>query len=303
MPLRPLLTIVSLALIAVPSETGSQTPAPYAMKVNVDEVTLTFHAADTSGKPVTDLRPEELKILDNDRPPRRIVDFQAMRNLPIRAAILVDTSSSMEKSLPSIHNIATTYAQRILEQKTDQAMVMSFGKRLNMQQPWSSNPAALAGAIQRTGVYPSTTALYDNLYAVCRYQFGALPRNATGNFIMLFSDGEDDASYLPLQSAVDMCQQTNTVIYAFRPENADAGLRNLSQLATLTGGRVFRDGASSTEIEEDLRMIQASLRDQYRVIYNPSALKRDGSFHRVVILPPDRVAQLSTRSGYYAPAH
>jgi VWFA-related protein len=273
------------------------------MKVHVDEVELTLHADDAQGNPIVDLHPDELKILDNGSPPRRIVAFQAMLNLPVRAGILIDTSTSMDSSREEIHAIASTYAQRILEQKIDLAFVMSFNKRSQMRKTWSNDPSALTKAIEQTGTYPSTTAVYDTVYSVCHDQFAPLPHDASGNFIMLFSDGEDDASFLPLQAAVDMCQQTNTAIYAFRPDAAYAGLQNLSRLATLTGGRVFRTGALESEIKEDLQIIQANLRSQYRIIYTPAELKRDGSFHRVIILPADRVATVNVRSGYYAPAH
>jgi VWFA-related protein len=296
-------TLYTATVLLVSAATGSQTPVPFSMKVSVNEVELTLHAEDSNGTSIKDLHLDELRILDNGKPPSRILEFQAMRDLPIRAAILIDTSSSMAQSVDSIHAIATTYAQHVLERKTDQAFVASFNKRLQMRQAWSNNPAALTHAIAQTGTYPSITAIYDNIYSICRYQFAQLPHNSSGNFIMLFSDGEDDASSLSLQAAVDMCQQTNTAIYAFRPDSASAGLRNLSQLAALTGGRVFRIGVQQSDISEDLEIIQSNLRNQYRLIYSPSGLKHDGSFHQVTILPANRVAYISTRSGYYAPSH
>ncbi|HMF64430.1 MAG TPA: VWA domain-containing protein [Edaphobacter sp.] len=291
------------ALLAAPRNTGSQT---YNLKVAVDEVEITFHATDAHGLPVNDLRLDELRLLDNGHPPRRTVLFESLRDLPIRAGILIDTSSSMQQNRPADQAIAIAYAQRILDQKTDQAFVMSFGQRSQMRQTWSSNPTALTAATNQSGIFPSTTAIFDTIYAACRYQFGKLNHAATGNFILLFSDGEDDASFLPLQAAVDMCQQTNTAIYAFRadpPGSFATGLQTLSQLATLTGGRIFHDSDSPSEIDEDLRIIQANLRNQYRLVYNPADLKRDGSFHSIVLLPPDRVAGITARSGYYAPAH
>ncbi|HEY0161462.1 MAG TPA: VWA domain-containing protein [Edaphobacter sp.] len=305
MAIRHVVRIIfaAAALLASTLETGSQTSVPYNMKVNVDEVELTFHADDAHGISIKDLRLDELKILDNDRPPRRILSFQALRNLPIRAGILIDTSSSMNEDVPSIHGIATAYVQRILEQKTDQAFVMSFNKRTQLRVPWSSDPTILTRAIQQTGVYPSTSAIYDTLYSVCRYQFGKLPRDSSGNFIMLFSDGEDNSSFLPLQSAVDMCQQTNTAIYVFRSDSNSTGLGNLAQLANLTAGHVFRNSISGNEIDEALRIIQSNLHNQYRIVYNPAQLLHDGSLHHIVILPPDRVATVHARSGYYAPSH
>jgi len=308
MRLRPIFAAFSaFALFCDAPNTGSQTATPYSMKVDVDEVELTLHATDAQGLPVNNLRSDELTLLDNEHPPRRIVAFQSLRDLPIRAGILIDTSSSMEQTRPADQAIALAYAQRILEQKTDQAFVMSFGRRYQMRQSWSSDPVTLASAIRQVNISPSTTTIFDAIYATCRYQFGKLPHDTSGNFILLFSDGEDDASYLPLQTAADMCQKTNTAIYVFRADapsgSFSSGLGILSQLATLTGGRVFRDSASPSEIEEDLRIIQANLRNQYRLIYNPAEMKHDGAFHRIVILSPDRVATVNVRSGYYAPAH
>jgi hypothetical protein len=45
----------------------------------VDEVSLTFHAADAHGLPVNDLKLDELRVLDNGRSPRRIVAFHSLR--------------------------------------------------------------------------------------------------------------------------------------------------------------------------------------------------------------------------------
>jgi len=72
-----------------------QSDNAYRLKLPVDEVGLTFHAADAHGLPVNDLKPGEITLLDNGRPPRRILAFQLMQDFPIRAGILIDTSESM----------------------------------------------------------------------------------------------------------------------------------------------------------------------------------------------------------------
>jgi VWFA-related protein len=296
--------ILAICVLAGSAQVAPDTP-PYNLRVSVDEVELTFHATDRNGAFVNNLSAEELRILDNGRPPRRTVLFESLRDLPIRAGILIDTSSSMEGNRMEDQSIAVAYAQRILARKSDQAFVMSFGRRSEVRQIWSSDPAALTQAIYRSGISPSTTAIYDAVYAACRNQFGKLDHARTGNFILLFTDGEDDASSFPVRAVVDMCQQTNTSIYAFRADsgvNFSSGPRNLSELASLTGGHVFRDNASAVEIEDDLHIIQENLRNQYRLIYNPEDLKRDGTFHNVVILPPVRVVTVNARLGYYAPA-
>jgi Ca-activated chloride channel family protein len=75
------------------------------------------------------------------------------------------------------------------------------------------------------------------------------------------------------------------------------------ELASQTGGRVFHDDDSEAEIDNDLRTIEADLRNQYRLVYHPSELKHDSSFHRIQLKAPERVDTITVRSGYYAPAH
>jgi len=101
-----------------------------------------------------------------------------------------------------------------------------------------------------------------------------------------------------------MCQSTDTAIYVFRAEGSDFGSdgpRTLTELALETGGRVFRDNNSAGGIYDDLRTIEADLRNQYRIIYTPPEVKHDGSFHRIALKAPERVDRLVVRSGYYAP--
>jgi Ca-activated chloride channel family protein len=300
-----LFSTLCLAGLLLPAQYLRPQEAPaYRLKVAVDEVEVTFHASDAHGHAVTDLQPDDVRALDNGRPARRVVLLESLRDLPIRTGIMLDTSASMEQHHEANQAIANEYLLRLLNRKLDSAFVMSFGQRFQMRQPWSNDPAALTTAVQRSGFVPSTTAIFDAIYAACRYQFGRLDHAATGNFILLFFDGEDDASFLTLEDAANMCQHTNTAIYAFRSEgpNADPeGFRTIARLASLTGGHVFPAVDSPREIDEDLAIIQANLRNQYRLVYNPVDLKSDGAFHTIVLLTPDRVATVQTRSGYYAP--
>jgi hypothetical protein len=66
-----------------------------------------------------------------------------------------------------------------------------------------------------------------------------------------------------------MCQRTNTAIYAFSPDPNSPGIPTLAQLAAQTGGALFHDDASATDISADLRTIESNLRNQYRVVSAP----------------------------------
>jgi len=314
--LRSLLVVAVLAsgcgAVAQTNATEAQNSPAFSLSVPVDEVSLTFHAADAHGLPVNDLQLSELTLLDNGKPPRKVLDFRVQQDFPIRAGILMDTSESMEKTRAGDRVIAIKYVQRLLRQKTDQAFVVNFGVLSKISQPWTSDPVALAEGIRNRvisadgGGHFAGTAVFDAIYRACLGQFGHIDNAASGNFILLFSDGEDNASRAPLKLAVDTCQHSNTAVYVFRPRSTSSfatGPESLMELTTQTGGRIFLDQDAEDEIDADLRTIEADLRNQYRLIYKPAELKRDGSFHRIELKAPDRVDSISIRSGYYAPAH
>jgi VWFA-related protein len=315
-----LLTHLAAALRADSQTTASvpQSAAPYSLRVSVDEVSLSFHAADAHGLPVNDLKLDELSLLDNSKPPRKIVAFGSLRDFPIRGGILMDTSVSVAAYLPRNRAIASEYVQRLLRQQADEAFVMDFDFESRIAQPWTSDRNALIAGMRRVapdGVSRmGGTAIIDSIYRACLNQFGRLNDTGTSagvaagsaNFILLFSDGEDNASHAYLNEAVEMCQRTNTAVYAFRvhPESRFSdGPKTLMQLAAQTGGRVFKNEGSDEEIYDDLRTIEADLRDQYRLVYKPAELKHDGSFHRIQLKGPERVESIVVRAGYYAPLH
>ena len=308
-----LIVIVFVDVRQLGSQIDAQGLTSYRLKVPVDEVSLSFHAADGHGLAVNDLKVEELKLLDNGRPPAKIAVFQPLQDASIRAGILMDMSESMREFIARNRAISIEYAQRVLRQKTDQAFVMDFGYLSKVVQPWTGDPAVLAAGVRRVSAGGESplggTAMLDAIYRACFSEFGRIDRGAnqgpTGNFILLFSDGEDNAGHMSLKEAVDACQRTNTAIYSFRAEPKESffsdGAKTLAELAAKTGGRVFHDNGSEAEIYEDLRVIEDDLRNQYLLVYKPAGLKHDGSFHRIELTAPERVDRITVRSGYYAP--
>jgi Ca-activated chloride channel family protein len=293
------------------SGVSTQTAVQYRLRVSVDEVSVTFHAAGADGQSIDDLGLDELNLLDNGKPPLRILAFDSTKDIPLRVGLLIDMSESMDQTRSKDRGAAIKYVQQIFRQKTDEAFVMNFGSRPVIAQTWTSDTSALIdGILNRRisavgGTSAGGTAVFDAVHRACLDEFSQMNHVSNVNFLILFSDGEDNASHYSLEDAVDACQRTDTAVYAFRneaePGFSSAGPKLLADLATQTGGRVFRDQDSETEAYADLQSIQADLRSRYRLIYRPDDLKRDGSFHRITLVGPRRVESLNIRSGYYAP--
>lgn len=301
-----IVVFLALAPSAIPEIPAMQSKEPqYTLRSNVEEVALTFHASDAHGLPVNDLKRGEVTVLDNGVLQTMILSFQVFQDHAIRAGVLFDTSKSMENSIARNRAIATQFAQRILRQQSDQAFVEEFGYVAKVTQPWSGDPVQLATGIRNVVAGKENplggTALFDTVFQACYSEFGKT-RNASGKFILLFTDGEDNASHTDLEEAVNMCQQSNTAIYAFRPEaglGSSDGPRTLQELTAKTGGCVFHADDSEAEIDKDLEIVEGNLRNQYFLSYHPSTLKHDGSFHRIELRGPERVDRIEVRSGYY----
>jgi VWFA-related protein len=302
-----ILTAMSALSVAVPQTAKPPTVPtdPYTLNVAVDEVSLTFHAADFHGIPMDNLKLDDLRILDNGKRPRQIVSFEAHQNLPVRFGILMDTSRSMLEFLRRNQAIANEYLTQLLHKQTDRAFLMRFDSESKVLQGWTGDSEALTATLRNVAADHANrlggTALFDSIYKACRDQFGTANPLA-GNFILLFTDGLDNASHARLEDDIDICQKANVAIYIFSAEPKSFfsdGQKTLNKLATQTGGLIFFDQTRGT-IWNDLRVIDANLRSQYRLVYKPQHFKRDRSFHHIKLDSPTRGGVITTRSGYYA---
>ena len=308
-------TLILLAVLCpaiAPAQTGKDAAGDgvnYKVRLAVDEVVLTFRATDALGRPVLDLKREEIRIWDNGRAPRRILGFEALTDRALRGAILLDTSESMQPLVIRDQSIATQAVASIFREKSDQGLIGDFAFGSEIAQPWTAEQASLLRGIHsvrpgRMRTMPGTS-LFDAIFRTCLGAMGKLDATATGNFLLLFTDGDDNASTTTADEALSACQRSNTAIYAFRepgPGDGDGtGPASLRQLAERSGGRVFDADESADAIRRDLEAVQTEMRNQYRLIFSPAALAHDGSFHTIALQPPDRVRRIDIRSGYYAP--
>jgi Ca-activated chloride channel family protein len=280
----------------------------YTLTVPVNEVSITFHVSDSRGSATGNLTQEDLQLSDNGQPQQKLLSLQAYHDLPIRAGFLFDTSGSMLDALDHNASIANLYATRLLRKGTDTAFVIRFNTDTSLTQDWTDNPEAIASGIrsiaERDKGENSPTAIFDSLYKTCRDRWNIDRGAVTGNFILLFTDGIDNASHARIDDVIDMCQRTRTAIYVFTNQwnsrGASRGRKTLTELVTKSGGRLFLN-PNDDQISRDVQTIDADQRNQYRLVYKPSDLTPNGSFHRIKLRCSVRGTTILTRSGYYAP--
>jgi Ca-activated chloride channel homolog len=295
----------------VAGQEGTKQPeVPARLRLPVDEVVLTFTVEGAHGLPINDLKAEEIRVWDNGIVPRRIVAFDELVNRPIRVGILLDTSESMQGALPENKAVAERFLGRLFRQKSDEAFVSEFGHVSKLTQSWTGDVSSLERTVEAARESTKQlggTALFNALFQACSSSFDKIDPTATGNFILLFSDGEDNAGLTSGDEAARACQRSDTQIFAFLPssvqDRASTGPKTLRELAAKTGGRVFLVDDSEAAIWRDLETIESEMRNQYRLVYKPANLKHDGTFHEILLQPPNRVNRVEVRSGYFAPTN
>jgi len=278
----------------------------YRLSLPVNEIELTFRVFDKDGAPVLHLASPDLRLWDDGKRQSRLVLLDSYENLPIRAGFLMDSSTSMAMHINDDRAIIQLYANGLFRKGVDRGFLMEFDSLTVLHQDWTGTPSDLFANAKSKARRPpghlSLTSMYDSLYTACHDQWPQDRRTMTGNFLLLFSDGDDDDSHSYLSDAVDMCQRRRVTIYAItfdRKSPFSDGQRNLEELTSETGGRVFF-APKGDELVEALQTIDAEQRNQYRLVYRPSDFKADGKFHHVKLRCAAKGTKTISRSGYYA---
>jgi hypothetical protein len=82
--------------------TPLQDKPTYHLRVSVDEVVITFHAADGNGLAVNDLKLSELRLLANGKPPARINDSSYSRTCRSAPAFFSTPATPCKRIFPAI---------------------------------------------------------------------------------------------------------------------------------------------------------------------------------------------------------
>jgi len=281
-----------------------QVPPPF--RGGVDLVPLTVTVTDRQRRFIRDLSPEDFMILEDGRPQH--VSFFTRANLPLRIAVVIDSSLSMEGALSIVQEAASDFVRGLRPQ--DSATVIDFDTRVRILEPFSSDRDALERAI-RTTVAGGTTALHDAVFLSLE-ELNALPGSADDwpdrHAIVLLSDGDDTSSLTSFDTVLDLANRSDTAIYAIGLGERDAAGHLakydaefvLRRLANESGGRAFfpTDMREITTVYEE---ITRELASQYAIAYASSNSRRDGRWRNISVRMADRGLDARTRPGYYAP--
>jgi len=302
-----LLFVLGFSVVTCPAQLAGN-PGPlgspvFTVSKEVQEVNLVLTVTNRWGHFVHNLTESDLSILDNDRPVEKITYFQPQTDLPLRVALVVDTSSSITHRFRFEQKAATAFLRRVLRHDSDLALVIGFNQEVTVAQPATEDMELLSAGLKK--LQPEgETALYDAVSVACQELMRVKDNQPSRRAIILITDGEDNQSHIDLQQAVERALRAEAVVYVLSTNPkysislAQEGDRSMKHLAEATGGRLLR-AESEGDVTSAFSKIAKELRSQYAIGYKPANQGPDGLFHRLIVLGPKKF-HLYHRLGYFA---
>jgi Ca-activated chloride channel homolog len=259
-------------------------------QLNVQFVELFTTVLDHKGHPALGLAAKDFTVAE-DGVKQTITRFERVDDLPIHAAVVLDTSASMEKSLQQARDAALGFLRDSIQPK-DRAAVITFNDHPNIGVKFSNDLTALAGGLAGLKAERGTS-LWDTIIFTLFYFNGVKGQRA----ILLLTDGRDEGSRFAFEDALEYARRAGVTLYSIGLGD-DIEKKKLAKLSEETGGRAFfvKNAAELTAI---YATIQQDLRSQYLIAYQSTNTSPEANFRSVEVKVTVPGLEAKTLRGYY----
>jgi Ca-activated chloride channel family protein len=285
---------------------GSQTFRAGTDAVQVDVLVT------RGSRPVIGLTAADFELRDNGVV--QDIDAIVLEDVPVTLALVLDVSESVEGQ-PLEHLRSAVGAAAAALSTDDHVALFTFSHQVALAATPTKNRDEVrkaAGAVTAIGA----TALYDATLAAL-----IMRERVQGRAVMLvFSDGNDTASWIDPRAVLTAAQRSDVVAYAVTlerrvaRENLEAVLRDrrerqwfveapslygrqfLSLLATETGGSVLVAERSDDLRERFVRVVK-EFKSRYILTYTPRNVA-SGGWHSLEVSLKRQRADVRARRGY-----
>ena len=299
-------------------------------------VSVYFTARDKDKNLVPTLNKDDIQLLE-DGISQRIAALDNPDEVQVTLSVLIDVSPSQEQNISTVRQAATSLVNSVLRPGKDRALLATFTEEVKVEQGETGNLQLIQSAIQSFKFEPplrdshghlvvvdgqgrraTRTALWDSVWIFCEYILPQSDRRAR-QVIVVFTDGDDNASQKTRQDAAARAVKSNALVYIirigteqgftllYRPgANADFNSR-LEEMPKATGGRLYWMYSTKDEkgLASAIDQIGSEVRNQYRISYTPTRDGRKGQYRKLEIkLAPAKrsggiKADISHQRGYY----
>lgn len=263
--------------------------------LDVQFVELYTTVTNRQGNFVEDLDLEDFTVLEEGQE-QTVKRFERMRDLPLRAGLVLDTSLSMLYSLPDVRKAAYGFFESVLTPK-DRAALITFSDEPHLQVRFTHDKEVLAGGL--AGIEAEgETALYDSIIFSLHYFSGLDGKRA----IIVLTDGEDSTSQYTYEDAIDFARRTGVAVYIIglnlTSTETDVRLK-MRRITSETGGELYMID-NALKLGRIYESIQEELRSQYLIAYQSSLTDGDpDAFREVEVQMLRKGLEAKTIRGYY----
>jgi Ca-activated chloride channel family protein len=266
------------------------------IKVRTDLVVVNVTVLDKDGKFVPHLKRTDFRIFE-DGDEQKISTFTA-EETPFAAAVLLDTSGSMESRLTLGRGAAIHFLDGLRDE--DVAAIYNFDSKVEQIQDFSPGrdlPAKAFGLRTK-----NQTALND---AVLQAAVDLGKREEKRRAIVVLSDGGENFSRASSDKALERALQAGATIYAVNMGEQGPG-RDLmasgilKNFALKSGGR-YIDSPGGQALRDAFAEIAEELGHQYTIAYRPTNHAHDGKWRAIDVKLARADVIVRTRKGYKAP--
>jgi VWFA-related protein len=282
MSARRLLAFVMVtSMVPVSARAVQQTPTP-KFKSSVDIVSVSAVVRDRKGRFVRDLSQADFTVAEAGQA-RKILDFRAESDGPVKLGLLMDASGSMRVGRKAVD--ARQAARHVFSslRPKDEAAIFSFDTKLDRVREFTSDIASLDASLDKVNVPYGQTSLHDAIAEAA----GVVADHARGggrlahrSALVVITDGIDTTSRSTMEqvaaaaSAIDIPVYVVAVMSPIDDPTVDErppfDAPGLTQLARGTGGEMFTASAPA-HASLAARQIVDELRHQYVLAFEASA--------------------------------
>jgi Ca-activated chloride channel homolog len=262
----------------------------YVESVDVDVVRVTATVTDDSGQFVRGLRREDFRIYE-DNVPQRISAFLS-ENIPLEVVVAMDVSGSMRPAMPQVKQAVKKFLQALRPQ--DRVTLLTVNDNVFTLTKPSATLEARLKAVDRMNAWGGT-ALYDAIVK----SVDQLGRETGRRALVVFTDGEDLNSRVPLEAAERRLETSDVLVYPIGQGRAPklVNLKTvLERLARKSGGRAFFEELQDLDTAFD--QIIEDLSNQYFLCYPRRDSARDSRWRKLRVEVPGRDVKVRAREGY-----
>jgi Ca-activated chloride channel homolog len=275
----------------------------WTIRTSVDQVTM-FFSVSSHGHMVNDLQAADIHVLDDNKPPERVEQFAPQSKLPLRLALLVDTSGSVRERFSFEKHAATKFLEKMLSGPSDLGFIAGFSHVTTVTQDFTLESADLGKGIDQL-TNGGGTALFDGVTFACRKLAAYPDAERVARVLVILSDGEDNSSHSSLKQSIQIAERAGVTVYTVstrddQGDKTDAD-KILEVLAERSGGEAMFPGDIMT-LGKSLDKLHDLIRSRYFIAYKPADFEPNGSYRSISVIAErdGKRLQVRARKGYHA---